>query len=261
MGNFGRKIRLRWYFRDSEDFSEVPVFRPRSKFNPSHKDVAIEVYLSKLEDELMKLLVDGKNFSNLTKEELLALNSLKSDRSTVIKEADKGSGVVLWDREDYVKETESQLQDSTVYFKLDNDPSDDLHSVVNQAVGKVRERGDIDYKALKYLIVNNPKLGRFYLLLQIHKGCIVFSENLSFPTLASIQRTFGDFWIDIYNLLLKVSAHTSKTQTTVCKRIASLDRLPEDTILCTIDVVGLCPSIPNDEGLKALRDVLNSRND
>ena len=43
--------------------------------------------------------------------------------------------------------------------------------------------------------------------------------------------------------------------------VATLDRLPEDTILCTIDVVGLYPSIPHDEGLNALRDVLNSRND
>ena len=154
--NFGRRLRLKWYFRDSEEFSKVPVFRPRSKFNPRHKDVAIEVYLSKLEDELMKLSVDGKIFSNLTKEELLALNSLKSDRTIVIKEADKGSGVVVWDREDYVQEAESQLGDAAVYSKLDNDPSDHLHSVVNRAVGKVRERGDIDDKTLEYLMVNSP---------------------------------------------------------------------------------------------------------
>ena len=161
--NFGRRLRLKWYFRDSEDFSEVPVFRPCSKFNPRHKDVAIDVAnMSKLEDELMKLSVDGKNFSNLTKEELLALNSLKSDRTIVIKEADKGSGVVVWDREDYVKEAESQLGDAAVYSKLDNDPSDHLHCVVNRAVGKVRERGDIDDKTLEYLMVNNPKLGRFH---------------------------------------------------------------------------------------------------
>ena len=32
-----------------------------------------------------------------------------------------------------------------------------------------RERGDIDDKTLEYLMVNNPKLGRFYLLPKIHK--------------------------------------------------------------------------------------------
>ena len=64
------------------------MFRPRSKFNPRHKDVAIE-------DEIMKLSAVGKNFSNLTREEISALNGLKSDRAIVIKEADKGSGVVV----------------------------------------------------------------------------------------------------------------------------------------------------------------------
>ena len=49
----------------------------------------------------MKLSADGKNFSNLTREEISALNDLKSDRRIVIKESDKRSGVVVWYREDY----------------------------------------------------------------------------------------------------------------------------------------------------------------
>ena len=37
--------------------------------------------------------------------------------------------------------------------------------------------------------------------------------------------------------------------------------MPDDTILCTIDVVGLCPTIPHDEGLIALIKSLESRED
>ena len=259
--NFGRRLRLKWYFRDSEDFSEVPVFRPRSKFNPRHKDVAIEVYLSKLEDELMKLSVDGKNFSNLTKEELLALNSLKSDRTSVIKEADKSSGVVVWDREDYVKEAESQFGDAAVYSKLDNDPSDHLHCVVNRAVGKVRERGDIDDKTLEYLMVNDPKLGRFYLLPKIHKRLNSVPGRPVISNSGFYTENISEF-LDYYlQPLAKGVRSYIKDTNHFLQKLASLDRLPEDTILCTIDVVGLYPSIPHDEGLKALRDVLNSRND
>ena len=144
------------------------MFRPRSKFNPRHKDVAIEVYLSKVEDEIMKLSAVGKNFSNLTREEISALNGLKSDRTIVIKEADKGSGVVVWDREDYIMEAENQLGDPAVYLPLGNDPSNILHNVIDQAMGRIRQRGDVDDKTLEYLMVNNPKLGRFYLLPKIH---------------------------------------------------------------------------------------------
>ena len=39
-------------------------------------------------------------------------------RSIVIKKADKGSCVVVWNRLDYVKEAEKQLGDSTVYEEI-----------------------------------------------------------------------------------------------------------------------------------------------
>ena len=98
--SFGRRLRLKWHFRESEDFSEYPAFRPRSKFNPRHKDVAIEMYLSKLEEELMSISAKGNNYRNVSREESEAINSLKSDRTIAVKEADKGSVVVVWDRDD-----------------------------------------------------------------------------------------------------------------------------------------------------------------
>ena len=67
---------------------------------PKVKDAAIELSLSRLEEEIMandtKLL-----YSNFNKEERLALNSLRNDTSIIIKKADKGSGVVVWDRGDF----------------------------------------------------------------------------------------------------------------------------------------------------------------
>ena len=45
------------------------------------------------------------------------------------------------------------------------------------------------------------------------------------------------------------------------RRIKELGQLPEGTILCTIDVVGLYPNIPHDEGLAFLKDFLDSRVD
>ena len=40
-------------------------------------------------------------------------------------------------------------------------------------------------------------------------------------------------------------------------KLASLPPLPDDVILCTIDVVGLYPNIPHDEGLTAMRKTLD----
>ena len=55
------------------------------------------------------MAIDTKSYSNLTNEELLALHSLRNDISIIIKEAEKGSGVAVWDRKDYRKEAEKQL--------------------------------------------------------------------------------------------------------------------------------------------------------
>ena len=49
--------------------------------------------------------------SSLSKEEWEAMTTLADDRNIV----DKGSCVVLWDRNDYTAEAESQLKNAVVY--------------------------------------------------------------------------------------------------------------------------------------------------
>ena len=43
------------------------------------------------------------------------------------------------------------------------------------------------------------------------------------------------------------------------KRIGDMPDLPENAILCSIDVTGLYPNIPHVEGLEAMKKALNKR--
>ena len=92
-----------WHFRNDErEFSYDP-FKKKSKFNPKRKDGTIELYLSCLEEEISPL--DYKvGYSNLTKGGRDAVYSLKNDNSIIIKEADKGSAVLVWYRKDNLQE-------------------------------------------------------------------------------------------------------------------------------------------------------------
>ena len=45
----------------------------------------------------------------------------------------------------------------------------------------------------------------------------------------------------------------------ICKKLRSLTNLPGNGLLCTMDVVGLYPNIPHNEGLSALRKRLIER--
>ena len=91
---FGRKLHLLWYFQNEKSITKSNPFRKKSTFNPKDKEVAIKLYFSGLKEEIIS--IDTRlSYSNLTKEERVALNSLRHNTSNVIKEADKGSCVVV----------------------------------------------------------------------------------------------------------------------------------------------------------------------
>ena len=54
---------------------------------------------------------------NLSREEYLTMRNLEDDRNVIIKPADKGSAVVIWDQNDYLKEAEKQLSGKNTYLE------------------------------------------------------------------------------------------------------------------------------------------------
>lgn len=66
------------------------------------------MFLRQTENELFKTAETPLVYSNLSKKE----------REAVKTSADKGSCIVIWDRNDYVTERERQLKNELVYKKL-----------------------------------------------------------------------------------------------------------------------------------------------
>ena len=158
-----------WHFRKGEQtFEHNTKFTPKSTFNPKNKDVIIETYLSSLEEKLLDIDIPKDKFNNLSKEERDALYSLKNDNTIVIKGADKGSGVVVWDREDYLKEEDKQLSDEEVYEEVTNDLST-FEVTIFSALNRIRGSRDLSAANLEYFFNKYPKFARFYLLPNIHK--------------------------------------------------------------------------------------------
>ena len=87
----------------------------------------------------------------------------------MVKHADKGSAVVVMDRDHYVSEAVRQLHDSTFYKPLDHDPTPEFAKQVSDAFREMHDQGHTSEKNMAYLIVDQPKAGRFYLLPKIHK--------------------------------------------------------------------------------------------
>ena len=96
------------------------------------------------------------------------LYSLKNDNTIVIKDAGKVSGLIVWDRENYLKKVYKQLSDKEAYEEVTNDPFA-LESTIFTAVNKIRDRSDLPADTLEYFFNKDPKIARFYLLLKNYK--------------------------------------------------------------------------------------------
>ena len=92
--------------------------------------------------------------------------SLKDDKSIIIKGAEKGAAVIVWDRENYLKEASKQLEDKEVYLEVLNDSSA-LESII-KSLENIRKREDLSQVTLNYFLVKDPKFARFYLLPKAH---------------------------------------------------------------------------------------------
>ena len=77
---------------------------------PRNNDEVTETYLSCLEEILSDIDISFKRFNNQTKEESNALYNLRNDPTIIIKNTDKGRAVVVWEREDYLKEVEMKTK-------------------------------------------------------------------------------------------------------------------------------------------------------
>jgi len=173
-----RRMRLRDYFYCEDevdgDFSEMLAFGTKSIWCPErNREMAIKAYVEALDRKILSHDLNVNCHRNLTQDKQKALENLQAYDDIIIKQADKGSAVVVMDREAYINEAMGQLDNTEVYMLLDADPTRDMVEKINEKIRESWEKGNIDDKTKDYLMVSEDvKPGRCYLLPKIHKrGC------------------------------------------------------------------------------------------
>ena len=171
---------------------------------------------------------------------------------------------LVWDRNDYIAETEKQLGDKNIY--QDVNFSDrilgDLVDKSNKMFRILKSQDKITEKELKYFTYEYRKtinLGKMYLLPKIHKklsnvpGRPVIS-NFGTPTEKVSE--FLDFRL---KPVMQSSKSYIKDSGDFIRKIKDIHYIPSNVVLVTADVVGLHPSIPHDSGLETLKNILDKR--
>ena len=157
----GRDIPLKMYYlgEPTTASSKTPAFKVPSSWTPLIRDTQLEMYLSEFEEEILKIDKVRQNYPNLTKAEREVLQDLIFDK--VIKPADKGSAIVIWGKQDYLKECELQLGNKSVYEEMKRDPLQGLTQKIRNTLLDMLRKKEIDKKLFNYLLVKNPQLGLF----------------------------------------------------------------------------------------------------
>ena len=197
--SFCRRMRIKWHFRNesSYNFSERAAFSPKSSWKPPLGHPNLEVFLSQVENELFEITKEPTRYSKLSQEEWRAIRTLADDRSIVIKKADKGSCIVVWDRADYLREAEKQLSDKKVYQEVQfkKQMLSNLVDTSNNFFRGLKTKGFIAEKELKSFTYEYKKVilerGTHYL-----KSTRDFQMSLGdqlFQTAECLQKKYPSF--------------------------------------------------------------------
>ena len=145
-----RSMRIRY-------LASIKKWGPRHKFrNPSTwipgpvPSIALENYLEGMKTELCKVPI--KNVQpNITTDELRALNNLRKNPHIVLKKFDKGRGVCVMSRKDYISEGLRQLGDRKSYRKREHDTTNHTASMVSELVCDMFAAKELDKALANYL--------------------------------------------------------------------------------------------------------------
>lgn len=267
LDEFYRRIKLHAFFNDPNqafiggpEEDQFRKYKPKnSSWVPPTSVEAIENFILKCRDDInhVDFARAEKKSTNLTQEQQIALQSLKSRNDIIIKKADKGGAVVVWRKDLYIAEAERQLSDETFYEKVPEDKTQDINDQVYAIVEDEIKKGNLPKEA-RTLIQRKPRCGRFYLLPKIHKPSIPgrpVVSTCSFPT--SIVSQFLD---EQFQPIVSQLDSFVKDTTHFLNIIDGFKfNDSSEPLLFTMDVKSLYTVIPNDEGLVALKYFLDKR--
>ena len=170
--------------------------------------------------------------------------------------ADKWSAVVVWGIEQYRREVYKQLGEPSVYELVQNNLVEIICKRVYEKLDCLKNKGSISGDNRKYLSSRDGKLGRLFLLPKIHKRLIDVPgrpviSNCGTPT--GKLSEFVDFHLQP---IIKILPFIIKNTTDFLCKLERLDDIPDNAIICSMDVGGLYLHIPHGEGLNSMKEII-----
>ena len=275
---FSLRARRQYFFNKKNKIHKHLPFLPASEWEPPHAAIPgdLHKFLKDITQEVENLELPTPT-PNLSTAESQALKKLRQDMSIVIKEADKGSAVVIMNRADYIKEAERQLSDKTYYKELAEPIYLETAELFRQILEELKEiPGEvggknqdgicgINKKQLEFLSPPAEEYIReriFYLLPKIHKDPAKWPFPFKIPPGRPIVSDCSSEGYNIaafidYFLQPIACSHSSYIKDTnhFLEVVQQINATP-DCLIVTADVDAMYTNIDHDQGLLAIRNAL-----
>lgn len=267
VSEFGRKVKLAYFFKDGTKYSrKKPLFQKKSNWSPPEHRIHSDI-LNKIDemiDEINKLKVK-KEYPNLKTSELRALKKLKKNMHIIIKPSDKSSATVIMNKEDYIFEANRQLNNKKHYRKINGPIYHQTSKKIRSIINNLEQEEYLTEKQVEYLSPEiEPRPRYFYMLPKIHKSPDKWTVPNKIPpgrpivSDCSSESYAISEYID-HHLAPLATSHPSYVKDTqdFVSKISEL-KIPKDAKLITLDVDSLYTNINNNDGIKAVANMLKN---
>ena len=243
---------------DEED-SPHKILRPSKGWKPEDAECDPNIMKYKtcvIHDIESKLMRKAKPRFNTSKHERQAIITLRKNTDIVIKPADKGGAIVIMNKEDYIKEGERQLSNTTHYQKVDNIKKlrQKFIKEVEHSLRSLKSKEYINEDIFKILFRNNPRTSNLYLLPKIHK-----KDNPGRPIINSVGSLTETISALVDEILRKYSKLAKSYIKDTGHFLQEIQQIPIQSgdILATVDVTALYTNIPHQDGIEKTRRFLS----
>ena len=257
--------------------TKIPINLQKKKTNlPANYPAEIKEFSISVKSELLG--TESKKVKpNLTIDEREALEeliNLQKSGDIVLQPADKGSGICILHRKDYISEAQGQLNDTLVcedgstrkyYEKVNQDKIKEQFNQIKEVLNEGVEKNYITKEFAKLMLPTKPKPGTLYILPKVHKPYDSIPKGRPFVT-GSGSNTELICWFCDQAVKDAVKAKESFIEDTpdilrFFDEINEEENLPQNTKPVALDLKSMYSNIPTDEGLAAFKEELDKRED
>ena len=183
---------------------------------------------------------------NITRKQSTSLKSLQQNENIIILPADKGRATVVLDKEDYIKKCNEHLT-SGPYTILKRDPTRSVVSKVTKKLIELRDNNLIEQQEYFKFKSTGTQPPRFYGLPKIHKD----GTPMRGTPLYEISKFIANV-LKPYGKLKERHTHSSKSFSAFKCQL----KIEPDEIMVSFDVTSLYTTIPIDQALLIIKDLL-----